>query len=73
MAGGGPMVYQRGALLHIAHLDEILGYLHGIERGALAYLVAGKPEGDAMVVGQVAAHAAYEDIVLARTLSSGMG
>ena len=55
-------------LFHVPHLDEVLGNLHGVEGGALAYLVAGEPQRAAVVVGQVLAYAAHIHVVLARAL-----
>ena len=50
----------RACLLDVAHLDEVFGNLHSVEGGTLAYLVAGEPQRDAVVVGEVLADAAYE-------------
>ena len=44
-------------------LQQVLGYLYGVECCALLYLVADEPEGDAVGVGEVLADAAHEDIV----------
>ena len=56
---------RRRPLLDVANADEVLGYLYGIEGGALLYLVADEPEGDAVGVGKVLTDAAYEDVVAA--------
>ena len=52
-------------LFQVAHLDEVLGNLNGVEGGALLDLVAYNPEGESVVVAQVLADAAYIDGVLA--------
>lgn len=45
--------------------DDILGYLHGIERGPLLYLVAYEPERQSVGVRQVFADAPDVDRILA--------
>ena len=45
-------------------LDQVLQDLHGVAGGALADLITAAPEGQALVVGQVLANAAYPDQVL---------
>src|SRR5687767_15595569 len=52
-AGGGPRA------------EDLLGDLDGVQRGALAQLVAGAPEVEPVLVRGVAADAAHQDVVLA--------
>ena len=53
-------------LFHVANIDKILGDLYGVERRALAYLVAAEPECKPVLVGQVLADTAYVYVILAR-------
>ena len=67
--GSGAMERGRGSrLFDVADLDEVFRYLYGVEGSALADLVAGEPEGDAVIVGEVFADAADVDIVFASGL-----
>ena len=46
-------------------LKQVFGYLDGVKGGSFANLVSGEPEGDSVVVGQVLAHAAHINVILA--------
>lgn len=49
-------------------LQKIFGYLHGIEGGTFANLIATEPEGEAVLEGKVFADAAHVDLVVAGCL-----
>ena len=49
----------------VARVYQVFGNLHCVEGSPLAYLVAGEPQRDAVVVGEVFADASYIDIILA--------
>ena len=57
-----------GRLLYVADLNQVLTDLYGIEGSTLANLVATEPEGQAVLVREVFAHATNEDVVLAGSL-----
>ena len=60
-------VYQNATLklFHVSYLYQIFSYLNGIERSALAYLVAAEPECQSVLVGQVFSYTANIYVVLA--------
>ncbi len=52
-------------LFYVTDFDEVFGDLYGVESRALADLVAGEPQCEAVVVGDVLANTTYKHVVLA--------
>ena len=52
-------------LFDVSYFYQVFAYLHGIQGGTLADLVAREPEGQTAVVSQVLSYTANEDIILA--------